>query len=159
MLSDRLVEARQMSSRKREENRSVFMSWLCSKDFYSEDRQGSPANREEFVNNLIDFRHSVRITKRLLAEENKDHSFCLDFEEIKGGKNQINLVECRNGKLTRVYAFRDSEDLTLEKLSFDELKKTRIYQRAFKYFTRKGVPEDAKLVYHDYLNDPEIRVG
>ncbi|CDI81747.1 hypothetical protein, conserved, partial [Eimeria acervulina] len=93
-------------------------------DFYSEDRQGSPANREEFVKNLIDFHHSVRITKRLIAEESKDHSFCLDFEEVEGGKNQINLFECRGGKLTRVYAFR-------------------------------GVPEDAKLVYHDYLNDPE----
>ncbi|KAL8443885.1 hypothetical protein Emed_006545 [Eimeria media] len=75
-------------------------------DFYSEDRQGTAATREEFVKNLIDFEYSVRVTKRLVAEENKDHSFCLDFEDIKGGKNQINLYECRNSKLARVYSFR-----------------------------------------------------
>lgn len=33
----------------------------------------------------------------------------------------------------------DSEDLTREKLSFEELKKIRIYQKAFKYFTKKGL--------------------
>ncbi|KAL8443233.1 hypothetical protein Emag_006020 [Eimeria magna] len=106
MLADRLVEARQMPRRKREDNRDIFLSWLSPRDFYSEDRQGTAATREEFVKNLIDFEYSVRVTKRLVAEENKDHSFCLDFEDIKGGKNQINLYECRNSKLARVYSFR-----------------------------------------------------
>ncbi|KEP63483.1 UNVERIFIED_CONTAM: hypothetical protein HHA_312490 [Hammondia hammondi] len=158
-LADRMLEVRQMPQAKRGSRRSDLLSLLAKdEDFYAEDRYGKGYGRSSYVSEVIlgEPDSTVRVNKRLLLEESERHSFSVDFEEHTGGRDQVVLYECVNGKMVRVYCFRDSENLVREKLSLDELKKTRIYEKARKYCSRKGVPADAEHHYFDYVNNPEV---
>ncbi|RQX72610.1 hypothetical protein TGCAST_312490 [Toxoplasma gondii CAST] len=158
-LADRILEVRQMPQAKRSSRRSDLLSLLATdEDFYAEDRYGKGYGRSSYVSEMIlgEPDSTVRVNKRLLLEESERHSFSVDFEEHTGGRDQVVLYECANGKMVRVYCFRDSENLVREKLSLDELKKTRIYEKARKYCSRKGVPADAQHHYFDYVNNPEV---
>lgn len=148
-----------MPQAKRGNRRSDLLTLLAKDDdFYAEDRYGKGFGRTSYVSEMIlgDPETNVRVNKRLLLEESERHSFSVDFEEHTDGRDQIVLYECVNGKMVRVYCFRDSENLVRRKLSLDELQKTRIYEKARKYCSRKGVPADAKHHYFDYVNNPEI---
>ncbi|CBZ55178.1 conserved hypothetical protein [Neospora caninum Liverpool] len=148
-LADRILEVRQMPQAKRGNRRSDLLTLLAKDDdFYAEDRYGKGFGRTSYVSDLSAPPLAIAIRSR--------HSFSVDFEEHTDGRDQIVLYECVNGKMVRVYCFRDSENLVRRKLSLDELQKTRIYEKARKYCSRKGVPADAKHHYFDYVNNPEI---
>ncbi|PFH34212.1 hypothetical protein BESB_073640 [Besnoitia besnoiti] len=158
-LADRLMEVRQMPRSKRASRRSDVLMFLArDDDFYAEDRQGRGFRRDAFLTEMVlDAPETkVRVNKRLLLEESERHSFSVDFEEHTEGRDQVVLYECVNGKVVRVYCFRDSESLVREKLPLEDLKKTRIYAKAWKYCSRKGVPSSAQHHYFDYVHNPEV---
>ncbi|PHJ15987.1 transcription factor related [Cystoisospora suis] len=159
-VADRLLELRQLSRSARAKRRSDLLMCLAKKDedFYAEDRYGKGYRRDAFVSDMVlnAPETKVRLNKRLFLEASETHSFCVDLEERSGEKDEIILYECVDGRIVRVYCFRDSEGLVREKVPLEKFKKARIYEKAWKYCSRKGVPSGAQHHYFDYVNAPEV---
>jgi len=141
-LCKRLAELRGASSSKKRSLERDFNRLIDQREFYAEDRHGKKISLETYLDQSL-CRGKVDIHKRITAKLTSHHSFAIDFEVLPDDSNRIALYECKRGKLTRVYYFKDRDGITstsnksslTEILGFDSCKNIR------KYLYKKGVKD------------------
>eukprot|EP00921_Rhytidocystis_pertsovi_P009428 GHVQ01015164.1.p1 GENE.GHVQ01015164.1~~GHVQ01015164.1.p1 ORF type:complete len:491 (-),score=78.42 GHVQ01015164.1:288-1760(-) len=159
ILCDRLLNIRKIPWRDRPAHLDEFNAFFdSSPDFCAEDRDGTKLPFKKLQKRFFtDGPDKVQVTKRLFLEASSTHSFCLDYE-LYEDSDQVVLYECRGGKITRVYLFRDKDDhiSPSKAATLDEIKASSVYRQVFKYLCKKGVKPDATHHYYDYENKPDV---
>jgi len=141
-LCKRLAELRGASSSKKRSLEREFNRLIDHREFYAEDRHGKKISLDTYIDQSL-CRGKVDIHKRITAKLTSYHSFAIDFEVLPDDSNRIALYECKRGKLTRVYYFKDRDGITStsNKSSLSEILGLDSFKNIRKYLSKKGVKE------------------
>jgi len=131
-------------SRKKSLEREVYRLIDC-REFYAEDRRGKKISLDQYVD-LCLCKGRPMLHKRILAKVSSRHSFAVEFEVFED-YNRITLFECKKGKLTRAYYFKDRDDVTTRNVSLTDILSCESFKNIRKYLSKKGVKDaDMSLV-------------
>jgi len=147
-LCKRLAELRAAPSSKKRQLEREFNRLIDRRDFYAEDRHGKKISLEHYLDESL-CRGRVAVNKRISVTVTNQHSFAIDFEVLPDDSKRIALYECKRGKLTRVYFFKDRDDVSTRRISLSEILACDSCKNIRKYLAKKGAREQ-DMELHDY---------